>query len=256
MLHFVDWYDIVENTKFILEKLDSKLKELEKLYKKLGTRPDFFDQKNDDEAKTSVLVDEIKKLINTAFKNINVLKSHASSSRRAIERKLIGNIVQGLVASLNEITSNFRDEQSNYFRQISSIQETANDFFDWDMDNVGAATSRGDRTSVDSFDNFLKPSTTTFNASQMDDMISDVNLDEHFQRRPNQRPGDQLLMMKHDEKQMEAREREVQGIVQSIMELNQIYKDLSHLVHEQGELSLYSRPNYNQALLLSIDFGL
>lgn len=222
----------MENTKFILTKLDSKLRELETLYKKLGTRPDFFDPKNDDEARTGILVEDIKKLINTAFKNINILKSHASSSRRPIERKLIGNIVQGLVASLNEITSNFRDEQTNYFKQISSIQETANDFFEWDLE-----TAR-DKTSVDSFDNFLKPSfsnATTLNASQMDDIVSDMNLDEHFQRRPNQRAGDQLLSMKLDEKQMEAREREVQGIVQSIMELNQIYKDLSHLVSEQGK---------------------
>jgi hypothetical protein len=231
--HIPDWFDIVEDTKFIITKLATKLKELEVLYKKLGTRPDFFDQKNDDEARTSILVDEIKKLINTAFKNINGLRSYASTSHSILEKKLVGNIVQGLIVSLNDITRNFREEQSNYFKQINSIQETANDFFEWDLDG-----NTKDKTSVESFDNFLKPSTTatTYNASQMDDLVSDINLDEHFQhRRPNRSGNDQLMILKNDEKMMELREREVNGIVQSIVELNQIYKDLSHLVHEQGK---------------------
>lgn len=226
----LDWFDIVEDTKFINTKLATKLKELEVLYKKLGTRPDFFDQKNDDEARTGILVDEIKKLINTAFKNINNLRSHATRSHSHLEKKLVGNIVQGLIVSLNDITRNFREEQSNYFKQVNSMQETANDFFEWDLEN---STKNGDN-----FDNFLKApnsSVTTYNSSQMDDLVSDMNLDEHFQqRRPNRNQNDQLLMMKNDEKMMEVREREVQGIVQSIVELNQIYKDLSHLVHEQG----------------------
>lgn len=44
----------------------------------------------------------------------------------------------------------------------------------------------------------------------------------------------QLLLMEEDNTQMIAeREREVSHIVQSISELNTIFKDLAHMVHDQ-----------------------
>jgi len=234
------WADTVENTKYTISKIATKQQELEVLHKKL-LRPDFV-EKSDDEIMMEQLGQEIAKLIGIAHKNILVIKSHQYSTSSALERKLIENIVRGLIFTLQNQTGNFRSEQNFYLKQINQMGEYTNDFFD-SLNFNGNGT---DRTSVDSFDNFLKPTaSTTFNQSQLDDLDNDERLDEYFQIKPNQKFGQQqLLKFEVDNtKMVEAREKEVMTIVKSIVDLNQIYKDLSHLVEEQG--TVLDRIDYN-----------
>lgn len=201
-------------------------------------------EKSDDEIMMEQLGQEIAKLIGIAHKNILVVKSHQYSTSSALERKLIENIVRGLIYTLQNQTSTFRNEQNTYLKQINQMEEYTNEFFD--SINFNGSSIENDRTSVDSFDNFLKPTTSTnFNQSQLDDLDNDDRLDEYFQIKPNQKFGQQqLLRFEIDNtKVVEAREKEVMNIVKSIVDLNQIYKDLSHLVEEQG--TILDRIDYN-----------
>lgn len=239
------WADTVENTKYTISKIATKQQELETLHKKL-LRPDFV-EKSDDEVMMEHLGQEIGKLIGIAHKNILVIKSHQFSTSSALERKLIENIVRGLIFTLQNQTANFRNEQNCYLKQINQMEEYSNEFFEslnFNGFNDDATTSK---TSVDSFDNFLKPATSTnYNQSQLDDLDNDDRLDEYFaQLRPSQKLNQQhLLKIEMDNtKMVAAREKEVMGIVKTIVDLNQIYKDLSNLVEEQG--TVLDRIDYN-----------
>lgn len=202
--------------------------ELEALHKKL-LRPDFV-EKSDDEVQMEQLGLEISKLISIAHKNIMTVKSHQFSTNSNLEKKLIENVVRGLIVILQTQTASFRGEQNAYLKQINSLEEYTNDFFD-SLNFNGASDETTSKTSVETFDNFLKPhaaSSSGFNQSQLDDLDNDDRLDEYFQIKPNQK---QLLQYEVDNtKMVQAREKEVLVIVKSIVDLNQIFKDLSHMV--------------------------
>lgn len=239
------WSDTVENTKYTISKISTKQRELEVLHKK-QLRPDFV-EKSDDEIMMEQLSQEICKLIGIAHKNIMVIKSHQFQTNSQLERKLIENVVRGLTVTLQSQTGNFRNEQNSYLKQINQMEEYTNEFFDslsnFNNNNDDAGTNK---TSVDSFDNFLKPTTSlNFNQSQLDDLDNDERLDEYFQIKPSQKFNQQhLLRLEIDNtKMVEAREKEVMNIVKSIVDLNTVYKDLSHLVEEQG--TVLDRIDYN-----------
>lgn len=216
--------------------------ELEALHKKL-LRPNFV-EKSDDERQMEHLGVEIAKLIGIAHKNILTIKSHQYTTSSHLERKLIENIVRGLIVILQNQTGNFRNEQNAYLKQINSLEEYTNEFFD-SLNFNGVGDEQTSKT-VESFDNFLKPAATSgFNQSQLDDLDNDERLDEYFQIRPNQKLNQRQLLQFEAEntKAMEAREKEVMGIVKSIVDLNTIFKDLSHMVEEQG--TVLDRIDYN-----------
>lgn len=238
------WSDTVENTKYTISKISTKQQELESMHKRLLQVN--FTEKSDEETMMEQLGQEIAKLIGIAHKNILVIKSHQYSTSSALERKLIENIVRGLIFTLQSQTVTFRNEQNTYLKQINQMEEYTNEFFESLNFNGSSGSSSGDRT-VDSFDNFLKPtsSSSNFNQSQLDDLENDERLDEYFQIKPNQKfSQQQLLRFEIDNtKVVEAREKEVMNIVKSIVDLNQIYKDLSNLVEEQG--TVLDRIDYN-----------
>jgi syntaxin 16 len=245
------WSDTVENTKYTISKISTKQQELEVLHKK-QLRPDFVEQ-GDDEIMMEQLSQEISKLIGIAHKNIMVIRSHQFSTNSPLEKRLIENIVRGLTVTLQSQTGNFRNEQNSYLKQINQMEEYTNEFFD-SLSNYNNTANNNNidengmsKTSVDSFDNFLKPTTSNhnFNQSQLDDLDNDERLDEYFQIKPSQKFNQQqLLRLEVDNtKMVEAREKEVMNIVKSIVDLNTIYKDLSHLVEEQG--TVLDRIDYN-----------
>lgn len=240
------WADTVENTKYTITKIATKQRELEVFHKK-QLRPDFV-EKSDEEVLMEHLGQEISKLIGIAHKNILVIKSHQYSTNSAQERRLIENIVRGLTFTLQNQTGNFRNEQNAYLKQINQMEEYTNEFFDSlnfnGSDESGVSMSK---TSVDSFDNFLKPTTSNNNYTQiqLDDLDNDERLDEYFQIKPSQNlTQQQLLRFEIDNtKVVQVREKEVMNIVKSIVDLNAVYKDLSNLVEEQG--TVLDRIDYN-----------
>jgi len=150
--------------------------------------------------------------------------------------------------SLQEVTSRYRKSQNFYLHQLNSREERSNVFFETDFTTIelNEASNKSsepgvDNVTVTSFDNFLKPKTTTIN--YLED--TDEQIDEYFQQSIPSRMSQKQLFLFEEENTREAEHREIEvtKIVKSIVDLHDIFKDLSHIVTDQG--TVLDRIDYN-----------
>lgn len=141
----------------------------------------------------------------------------------------------------------FRNNQNAYLRELNSREERSKVFFDTpDFTNVVLDNENGlgdvirpSHSAVDSFDNFLQPRASNYMEN------TDEQIDEYFQQPVASRMTQQQLLLFEEEntKIAENREQEVTKIVKSIVDLHDIFKDLAHMVQEQG--TVLDRIDYN-----------
>lgn len=139
--------------------------------------------------------------------------------------------------SLQELTLKFRSSQNSYLKQLNSREERSQKFFD-DFSNPNSAEREN---YVDSFDNFLQPNTSNSQNKYNfydDDEMKENELDENFQRPTGNRLTQQQLLLFEEENTRLAlsRDEEVSKVVKTIYDLNDIFKDLSQMVQEQGTI--------------------
>lgn len=132
---------------------------------------------------------------------------------------------------LQELSLVFRTAQSNYLKSLTSRDERSNAYFE--LPNFEELSL--DDSEVPGLTDNQTDLLFSFGPS-----TSGVPKNE-LQQRQTQK---QLLMIQEDNTKMVAeREDEVNKIVRSIVDLNEIFKDLSNMVHEQG--TVLDRIDYN-----------
>ncbi|XP_020715146.1 syntaxin-16 isoform X3 [Ceratitis capitata] len=247
------WIDKLEEAQYTLSKIKPKLDELGSLHARHLLQP-AFDENHEEETEIESLSQEISKLITSTHRHIQCIRSSLGVGTR-MEQKLTENVVTCLLLQLQELTSKFRNSQSSYIRQLNSREERSQKYFDNDdftnVDLVSVSTDdRGNY--VDTFDNFLQPVTneldnkkSNLNHSYLYDDESTQQIDEDFQRPISKRMTKQQLLLFEEENTRVAlsRDEEVTKIVKSIYDLNDIFKDLSQMVQEQG--TVLDRIDYN-----------
>lgn len=145
------------------------------------------------------------------------------------EKDLTSNVVLSLCTILQDISMEFHAEQNKYLNHLQSRNKRHESFFET------PDFSKSDNT------------------SDMKDLYFDENpselcndkIDEAFGIPINSRLSQQQLMLFEEEntKMAEQREKEVINIVQSISDLNVIFKDLAHMIRHQG--TVLDRIDYN-----------
>lgn len=217
-------------------------------------RPTFDDQR-DDECEIEVLSQIVSKLIASTHRHIQCVRSSLGVGSK-VEQRLTANAVECALLQLQDLTVKFRNSQNAYLLQLNSREERSQKYFD-NNEFTNVELGGGDHNDElanfgDSFDNFLQPldggATTTTNGRNTNTYLFDDDeqeIDDHFKKPVANRMTQQQLLLFEEENTRLAqhREEEVTKIVKSIYDLNDIFKDLGHMVHEQG--TIMDRIDYN-----------
>ncbi|XP_016996984.2 syntaxin-16 [Drosophila takahashii] len=240
------WLDKFEEAQYTMSKIKPKLDELGSLHARHLLRPAFDDQQ-DDECDIEVLSQIVSKLITSTHRHIQCVRSSIGVGSK-VEQCLTANAVHCALLQLQELTVKFRASQNAYLLQLNSREERSQKYFEDKSDGGEIFTNvELGENFVDSFDNFLQPPAAEGKVSGNSYLFSDDDqaIDDHFQRPPASRMTQQQLLLFEEENSRVAqhREQEVTKIVRSIYDLNDIFKDLGHMVQEQG--TVLDRIDYN-----------
>nr|XP_051691039.1 syntaxin-16 isoform X3 [Oryctolagus cuniculus] len=198
------WVDSVDEIQYDVGRIKQKMKELASLHDKHLNRPTLDDSSAEEHA-IEITAQEITQLFHRCQRAVQALPSRARRACSEQEGRLLRNVVASLAQALQELSTSFRHAQSGYLKRMKNREERSQHFFD---------------TSV----------------PLMDDGEDNTLYDRGF-------TDDQLVLVEQNTLMVEEREREIRQIVQSISDLNEIFRDLGAMIVEQG--TVLDRIDYN-----------
>ncbi|XP_023954972.1 syntaxin-16 [Bicyclus anynana] len=229
------WSDSLEEAHYIITRLRTKLSELQARHEQQIRRPALDD--SGEQQHIERLAADVGRHFAQAHARLTAIKAQVRHGNKS-EQKLATNVVLALVTILQDLSVTFRTAQSNYLKSLTSREERSNAYFE--LPNFEELSLQDELppglTSNQTDLLFSLPSTSTHND------YDDEHLEGSFQKQHSNQK--QLLLMQEENTKMVAeREEEVNKIVKSIVDLNDIFKDLGHMVNEQG--TVLDRIDYN-----------
>lgn len=247
-----------------IHRIRPKLDDLAVLHDRHLLRP-TLDDDCDEEQHIEALSQEISKLVFSAHRHIQCIRSSLGHGNR-LEQRLTRSVVTYLLNALQDVTTAFRNGQSTYLRRMSSREARSNVFFEaqTDFTTIDLSTTAECDANIavafstdlpggggDSLDDFLAPAAPSHRRQSSAGHnggfagSTDEQIDEYFQKPVSARLTQQQLLLFEEEntRVAEHREQEVGKVVKSIVDLNEIFKDLAGMVQDQG--TILDRIDYN-----------
>ncbi|GFO02734.1 syntaxin-16 [Plakobranchus ocellatus] len=203
------WIDKLTEIQFEFSKLKEKMKELSSLHDKHLNRP-TMDDSVDEEHEIEIRTQQITQMFSHCQRLVQQINSQ-SQRGSSHEQKLSHNIVASVARTMQELSINFRKSQSVYLRKIKSREERSQQYFGTNLNS-----------DANLFDGISEE--------------PDITYDKGFTSAQMQLVEDNTSFVQH-------REKEVASIVRSITDLNDIFKDLSSMIVDQG--TILDRIDYN-----------
>ena len=176
---------------------EARVAELDTMHRALLSRPGMEDG-DAEERNIQRMTQETTALFSAVQRQLGELQKY-SQRLRAREKLVVGNIVAALVARMQEVAERFRGSQGSYLRKVEAREKQSSQYF---------STFQGEEEEED--DGLLVAGASW---SQQD-----------------------VILMEDQSKLLRKREQEITSIVQSIQDLNTIFKELATMVSEQGEM--------------------
>ncbi|XP_033823029.1 syntaxin-16 isoform X2 [Periophthalmus magnuspinnatus] len=153
-----------------------------------------LDDSSEEEHAIEITTQEITQMFHRCQRAVTGLQTRCGHCTEQEER-LLRNVVSSLAQSLQDLSTNFRHTQSGYLKRMKNREERSKHFFD-----SGPLMEEDEDLAI---------------------------YDRGFTE-------DQLMLVEQNSVMVQEREREIRNIVQSISDLNEIFRDLATMVVEQG----------------------
>lgn len=188
------WVEGVDEIQYEITRVRQKMKDLALLHDKHMNRP-TLDDSSEEEHAIEITTQEITQMFHRCQRAVRGMHARCSHCTEQEER-LLRNVVSSLAQSLQELSTSFRHTQSSYLKRMKNREERSKHFFD-------------------------------SGPPPLDEDAELALFDRGF-------TDDQLMLVEENSVMVEEREREIRQIVQSISDLNEIFRDLAGMVVEQG----------------------
>ncbi|KAK1770630.1 t-SNARE [Phialemonium atrogriseum] len=215
------WADITDEVTDILADIASKGQKLERLHQK-HVLPGFDDEetKRAEEGEIELLTQQITKGFHDCHRCIQRVeqmvrdgKSQGEMSKG--EETMAKNIQISLATRVQEASAGFRKKQSAYLKKLRGM---------------GGISSPAERAPTPTVGGYTDPS------------LLESDADRSFSQSTLQATSHQKLLHSNDAAILQ-REREIEDIAQSIIELSDLFRDLQTMVIDQG--TMLDRIDYN-----------
>ncbi|XP_036100195.1 syntaxin-16 isoform X1 [Molossus molossus] len=198
------WVDGVDEIQYDVGRIKQKMKELAILHDQHLNRP-TLDDSSEQEHAIEITTQEITQLFHRCQRAVQGLPARARRTCSEQEERLLRNVVSSLAQALQDLSTGFRHAQAGYLKRMKNREERSQHFFDASV-------------------------------PLMDDGDDNTLYDRGF-------TDEQLVLVEQNTLLVEEREREIRQIVQSISDLNEIFRDLGAMIVEQG--TVLDRIDYN-----------
>ncbi|CAJ0578667.1 unnamed protein product, partial [Mesorhabditis spiculigera] len=203
------WIHTSDEVEFEFERVRGKLQELEQIQKKHVSRPNFGDERfEEEEKKMEEMTEQITSMLSHCHRLIGLISTQSVLRESVGEKRLRENAIAALLLTLSQITNGFRSRQTAYLKSIKSRSNN--------LDSYLVTSGQSDEPSWDQLVD-LTPS-KEYSMVQLQEIMS-------------------------NEMEVRQREKEVLAVNSSIRELNHLFKDVSQMIVDQG--SVLDRIDYN-----------
>lgn len=212
----MQWQSQIDEIKLAFSKIKTKMSRLSELHDKHLNRPTMHDSTEEEEL-IQQLTTGITADLHKTQQLIKRLQGLSRLSSGEEEDVLGTNMVATVARNLQELSSTFRASQSQYLKKVEGREERHSQYFT--IDN--------------------KIDLDTDNYGQPDFFIS----------------TEQMQRLEEDSVLVDQREKQIGQVVRSIQDLNDIFKELSVIIVDQG--TILDRIDYNiEHTSVSVEKGL